>query len=325
MQLLKNERGNMTNTDFPDLGHGGQVEYLTMADGTRIRTACWPSNDKSKGIIVFVNGHREFMEKYVEFFSDILARDYALYAFDNRGQGLSDRLLDDRLKSHADTFDVFSNDLNEFISQKVISDSRARAIPVYLLAHSMGGHICLRYLHDHQGVVSKAVIMAPMIQFNLGGAIIGAILKSLIRFASRLGFEDKFAFGQQNPPSKSHSSIKQKFLTHDDQRYAVEAEIIKSRPDLYVGGATFGWLNAALDSIEKIKAPDYLNKVTIPVLAVLAGKDTVVNTQDSIKLLSQRKNFKVITIDGARHEIYREIDQYRDQLWQEIDDFLAVE
>ncbi|NOZ65804.1 MAG: alpha/beta hydrolase [Alphaproteobacteria bacterium] len=315
----------MTNTNFPDLGYGGQIEYLTMADGTRIRTACWPSNDKSKGIVVFVNGHREFMEKYTEFFPDILARDYALYALDNRGQGLSDRLLDDRLKSHTETFDVFSSDLNEFISRSVLSDSRAQAIPIYLVAHSMGGHICLRYLHDYQGVVSKAIIMAPMIEFNLGGAVIGAILKFLIRFAIRLGFAEKFAFGQKNPPSKSHSSIKQKFLTHDDRRYAVEAEIIKSRPDLYVGGATFGWLSAALDSIEKIRTPGYLNKITIPVLAVLAGKDTVVNTQTSLKIFSGQPNFKVVTIDGARHEIYREIDQYRDQLWREIDGFLAVE
>ncbi|VAV96204.1 Lysophospholipase L2 [hydrothermal vent metagenome] len=315
----------MANTDFPNLGYGGQIEYLAMADGTRIRTAYWPTKENSAGIIVFVNGHREFMEKYTEFFSEILARNYALYALDNRGQGLSDRLLDERLKSHIESFDVFSNDLNEFISKKVISDCRAQEIPIYLVAHSMGGHICLRYLHDFPGVVSKAVIMAPMIEFNLGYGVIAAVLKYLIRFASRKGFAEKFAFGQKNPPSRSHSSIKQKFLTHDDQRYALEEKIIKSFPDLYVGGATYGWLNAALDSIETIETPGYLDEITIPILTVLAGKDTVVNSKTSLELLSGRKNFKVITIDGARHEIYREIDQYREQLWQEIDDFLAVE
>ena len=315
----------MTGTDFSNMDQKGQIKYLTMKDGIKIRTACWPSKGSSKGIIVMVQGHREFMEKYTEFFSDILDRDFALYALDNRGQGLSDRLLPDRLKSHAETFDVFSSDLDEFITRMVMTDPRARELPIYLMAHSMGGHICLRYLHDFPGIISKAVLMAPMIGFNLGGSMILAVLKGVIRFANHIGLADSLAFGQKVLQSKDSRSIKQKLLTHDDRRYADEAKALDANPDLYVGGATFGWLKTALDSMEKIHQPGYLNDITTPLLVILAGDDRVVNSAASRVLLSGYDDIDVITITESRHEIYREADQYRDQLWQKIDGFLAVE
>ena len=34
------------------------------------------------------------------------------------------------------------------------------------------------------------------------------------------------------------------------------------------------------------------------------------------------QNVKVKIIEDARHELYRESDEYRDQMWQAIDQFL---
>jgi alpha-beta hydrolase superfamily lysophospholipase len=41
-------------------------------------------------------------------------------------------------------------------------------------------------------------------------------------------------------------------------------------------------------------------------------------------LMSGYDNIELVTIEGSRHEIYRESDIYRDQLWQKIDQFLGV-
>lgn len=314
----------MMGKNFPDLDHNGQIKYLTTNDGTRLRTASWPSSNDSRGIVILVNGHREFMEKYNEFFSDILGRGFALYALDNRGQGLSDRFLNNRMKSHAENFDIFPSDLNEFISKMVMTDPRAKELPIYLIAHSMGGHICLRYLHDFPEIISKAVIMSPMVSINLGSDVAETALKLIIRIVSRIGFSKNYAFGQGSFLSKESRQIKQKLLTHDDDRYAAEADVIESNPDLYVGGATFGWLNAALDSLNKMQEPGYLDKISIPLLVTLAGDDQVVNSKDSRELLSGHDNINIVTIKGARHEIYRESDKYRNQLWQKIDQFLTI-
>lgn len=308
--------------DFSNLNRTGQIDYLTMQDGTKIRTASWPSQDNSRGIIVLVNGHREYMEKYSEFISELLERNYAVYALDNRGQGLSDRVLPDRSKSHAEDFEFFSNDLNEFISKKVMADPRAEELTINLVAHSMGGHVSLRYLHDFPGIVSKAIIMAPMVGFNMGADFINAVINPVIRFASFLGFDKKFAFGQGNRHTKGHDLIRRTLLTHDRERYDTEVQTIEANPDLYVGGATFGWLNTALNSIDVIHQSGYLDEISTPILVILAGDDHVVNSNASRKLLSGHDDIELVTIEGSRHEIYREIDIFRDQLWQKIDDFL---
>ncbi|MBL4801720.1 MAG: alpha/beta hydrolase [Emcibacter sp.] len=315
----------MTVIDLPNQNRSGQIKYQTMKDGAKLRTASWTSDNNSKAIVILVHGHREFMEKYNEFSADLLGRNFALYALDNRGQGLSDRLLPDRVKSHADRFDIFSEDLNEFISKTVMADPRANELPIYLIAHSMGGHISLRYLHDFPGVISKAVLMSPMIDFNLGISVVKSLLKKTIRLANFIGFKETLAFGQKAFQSKNSRLIKQKLLTHDKRRYASEAELIQSNPDLYVGGATFGWLKAALDSMREMHQPGYLDDISIPLLVILPEKDKVVDSQASRDLLSGYDNIRITTIKGARHEIYREHDEYRDHLWQEIDAFLTVQ
>ena len=315
----------MSWKEFPNFIRPGRVDYFTLQDGHKLRTACWPTEEGSRGIIILVNGHREYMEKYSEFISDLLGRGFAVYTLDNRGQGLSDRLLPNRLKSYSEDFECFSNDLNEFVTNIVMKDPRAKNLPLYLVGHSMGGHVCLRYLHDFPGVIDKAVIMAPMIGFSLGNFLAKAVTTFVIRMARKWGCRKNFAFGQGFEFSKERHLIKQKLLTHDDGRYAQEVDIIGTMPDLYVGGATFGWLDAALNSMEVIQKPNYLREITLPLLVVLAGEDQIVDSQASSDFFSGAgNNITLVTLKGARHEMYRESDLYRDPLWQEIDRFLAI-
>jgi len=312
----------MTKENFPDLHRRGQITYVTMPDGMKLRTASWPSEEDSRGIIVLVNGYREYMEKYAEFISDFLKRGFALYSLDHRGQGLSSRLLPDKMKCHATNFDFFISDLHEVILTNVMSDARAKILPIYLVGHSMGGHICLRYLHDFPGGIDKAVVMAPMIDMNLGRGVARNFLKFIIRFFSRIGLREAFSFGQKTGFPKERHFIKEQLLTHDKERYAVEAQVIEKTPGLYVGGATFGWLDSALDSIQKIQKADFMAPISVPLLAVLAGDDQVVDSQASRAILSDQEGVTLVTIKDARHEIYRESDLYRDQLWQKMAKFL---
>jgi len=301
----------------------GQIEFLAVKDGTRLRTVSWPSEEGCRGIIVLVNGHREYIEKYFEFISDFLKRGFAVYALDNRGQGMSDRPLPDRTKSYIKNFDYFSNDLNEYVTKIVMNDPRAKELPLYLVGHSMGGHICLRYLHDFPGYVSKAFLISPMIEMNFGEGIVKSLLQGLVRFSCRMGLGKMFAPGQGHFFTKESSVLRQRLLTHDNKRYLEETDILESLPDLYVGGATYGWLGAALDSIEKINEDGFLEQINIPVMAALAGDDKLVVSQSAQRLLSCHENMDVVTIKNSRHEIYRESDEYRNQLWQKIDGFLG--
>ena len=55
-------------------------------------------------------GRTEPIEKYLELTGDLLARGFAVLVHDWRGQGLSQRVLPDRLAGHAAGFDAFVGD-----------------------------------------------------------------------------------------------------------------------------------------------------------------------------------------------------------------------
>ncbi len=309
--------------DFPKLTRPGRIGHLTMADGCRLRIASWPSDENSRGIVVLVNGHREYMEKYAEFIADFLKRGYAVYTLDNRGQGLSDRPLNNRLKSHSANFDAFVSDMNEFVTKAVMADPRAGELPLILVGHSMGAHVCLRYLGAFPGRIDRAILLAPMTDFHLGSAVVRKAAGLLVRLVCGLGFGKLFALGQGSVFSKKHHLLKRTLLTHDRARYAIEADIIAANPDLYVGGPTYGWLKAALDSIDKIHEPGFLDRITIPMLVLLAGEEALVDNRASERLFAGRDNIMVAILDGARHEMYRETDALREILWRKITEFLG--
>ena len=91
--------------------------------------------------------------------------------------------------------------------------------------------------------------------------------------------------------------------------------------NLFVGGVTYGWLSGVSKSIAKIKSYGFMEKIKTETLFSLSGDETVVNNQTTLKLISKMQNVKVKTIEDARHELYRESDEYRDQMWQAIDQF----
>jgi len=100
-----------------------------------------------RGSIIFAPGRTEFIEKYMESIADFVSRGFNVLIMDPRGQGLSDRLADDRLKSYVGDFQDYADDL------AFAMESFAPLLPKphILMGHSMGGTVAL------QAVISGAV------------------------------------------------------------------------------------------------------------------------------------------------------------------------
>jgi len=314
----------MTWETFPVLERTGQIEFLEKADGSRLRVGMWPATTNSKGVIVLVSGFREYMEKYSELIDDFLKKGFAVYAMDNRGQGLSHRLVDNRHKSYIDNFESYLDDLHFYVKTKITSEKANEGLPLFLMGHSMGGHISLRYLHDHPGIFDKAVLMAPMIRVDLGNKVRDLITKAVVRIMQAMGLSKQFAPGEGDGMEGGRRMIDRNILTHDKERYDVEEKIFEKTPDLYTGGATIGWMAAAMDSMNKIHAPNYMNDVSLPLLICVAGEDKLLHSSATEKLMMDHDNCKIVRFEHAYHEIYQETDEIRNRLLKEIDDFLAV-
>ena len=55
--------------------------------------------EKSTGTVLLQQGHNEFIEKYLETIQEFIDRGYSVVCFDWRGQGMSERMIDDIHKS----------------------------------------------------------------------------------------------------------------------------------------------------------------------------------------------------------------------------------
>ena len=223
---------------------------------------------------MLLHGQTEFIEKYGEVIGELQARGFTVATFDWRGQGLSSRLTADSRKSHIKDFREYDEDLATFLEQ-VVKPLGAGA-PLGL-AHSMGGHILLRTLHDRPRAFAAAVLTAPMLAVSTRGyprwfangttALMNAIGKSE---AWVLGMEAR---------DPLHMQFEANIVTSDRARFALQQALIEKNPDIRLAGPTWGWLKAASASMARVMAPGYAEAIEPPVLICGAGKDRIVLTE----------------------------------------------
>ena len=203
---------------------GGVVRRITVADGTSLRAARWVPADASRGTVVVLNGRTEYIEKYFEMISQLLERGFAVATLDWRGQGLSDRPLENRQKGWVQSFDLYVSDLHEFFETFV---QPACPEPYRVLSHSMGGNITLRYLRDHPETFVSAIFSSPM--WGIGKtARTPGWTRLLGSAACAVGFGEAYVPGSNDWGAKERV-FETNILTHDPERFARMIELSRSR------------------------------------------------------------------------------------------------
>jgi len=295
------------------------IGRLAIGNGHFLRYGVWKGDrPPESGCVLLLHGRTEFLEKYRETLSELRARHRAAFSFDWRGQGRSSRYLTDPHKGHVPDYAAYDADLSTFITQVFTPQSHP---PRILIAHSMGGHIALRFLHRWAGVFSSAVLISPMIDLFANPSATWAV-RSLSALACRLGMGDRYAIGQSRyrPPKKR--DIPGNPLTSDSRRFLTFHECIRSDPYLALGGVTYGWLHATYRSIQDIHAAGFAEGIRTPILMVTAGADSVVS-RPAQKAYCERLPFcSNAVIADSRHEILMETDAIRACSWERIQHFV---
>jgi acylglycerol lipase len=151
---------------------------LTGAGGTRIFWQSWMPDGEPRALVVIVHGAGEHSDRYVHV-ADALTRDgYGVHALDHRGHGRSEgpRALVDRLDSAV-------GDLDQLVVQ---ASAEHRMAPVYMLAHSMGGTIALRYALLHQARLAGLILSGPLAALEGAPAPLRVVGRVLSVVAPRL-------------------------------------------------------------------------------------------------------------------------------------------
>ena len=296
-----------------------RVIGLATPDQRALRAAIWevPEGQPRRGTCVLLQGFTEFIEKYDEVAGELLARGFTVVSLDWRGQGASERRGYGTRRGHVASFDEYEHDLAILLNQTV---ARMEPAPVIALAHSMGGHILLRYLHDHHRRFVCAVLTAPMLEVDTG-KYSPLVTSMLALFFNLRRPSTRFVFGAEERDPLT-LPFEENRVTSDRARYLRTQDILKARPYLAINGPTFGWLHAALKSMRRLRGRRFAEEITTPLLVFGAGKDRVVHTQAVRDFVKRLPNARYVEFENSEHEILMENDSIRARFWSEFDSFV---
>lgn len=297
---------------------GAAVSEWRAGDGARLRSFAWPAaGSVQRGSILFQSGRGDFFEKYLELFAHWHGRGWGITALDWRGQGGSARIGRHAQTGHVERFADYLMDLEAFAG----GWASAAAGPQVVVGHSMGGHLMLRALTERRLRPAAAVLVAPMLGLKSPlGARGGGMLA---RTMARLGAPDRPAWKANETPLTRAG--RQQLLTFDDARYADELWWRDAQPELVTGPPSWRWVAEAFASTRALERDPRLATLDVPVLALIAEQDGLVDPAAARRVLAKVAGAQVETFgDEARHELLREADPVRSRAIDLIDAFLAT-
>lgn len=311
----------MTNVVEPYLDSIKTAGILSAkTDGHRIYYEYFDIENE-KGSVVILHGFTEFIRKYSEIIYYFSRSGYDVYMIEHYGHGYSERredVAENLSKVAVDDFDVYTNDVKQFVDEVVIPHSGDNKL--VLFGHSMGGGIATRFLEIYPDVFDYAILSSPMIGINLG-SVPEWTAKFLSGSANFFGVGDKYVFGHYDWDAiESFADPDCPATSYPRYSYFFNMRSENEYHQTY--GATWSWLNASLKATEKMVKESEAKKVTIPVLLFQAETDSLVRNDRQLEFASKAERVHVVMCPYAHHEIFNSPDAVANAYWVTVFDFL---
>ncbi len=290
--------------------------YIPMNDNKNIRLAYWKHSSKTHacmGTILLQQGHNEFIEKYYETVQELIDRNFNVICFDWRGQGMSDRMINNMNKQYIENFSIHNEDIN-FIIKNIIKENFQE--PLIGIGHSMGGHILLASQELIKNEFKAIILSAPMLGFKNESLLF--ILVGIMNFFNN---KERY-FPGSKPNMGKETPFDQNDLTSDFDRYTRTQKLVKKQPNLRLWGVTNSWVNAVKENMLRIRKDGWAENIETKILIFNPLKDKVVDSAKTIKMAKKLPNCNIINIENVEHEILMEKDKYRKIFWNSFDNFL---
>ena len=255
--------------------------------GTRARRLAWqswsPAGDQQpKGVVTIAHGYSEHIGRYQHVASRLNASGYMVYGLDHHGHG---RSAGRRGKV---SLQAAVADLDQF----VVTVARARhpEQPQFLLGHSMGGAIALRYAMAHQKRLTGLAISAPLAAVEGGPVLlaIGRILGMVFPAVPVSRVDPRLV-------SRDHQVVKDYIADPLNHHGPVPARVAR---DFIVNVGTLA------DDVKRITLPTLLMWGTADRLCPPSGGELVAANIGSEDLTVER-------YEGLFHEIFNEPEHDR--------------
>jgi lysophospholipase len=289
--------------------------FFKSFDGMKLRYAVFRSGiNVPKGTVVLLQGRNESIEKYFETVRDLNAMGLWVATFDWRGQGGSPHLLKQSRRGHLKRFRDLERDLDTFIEQIVLPDTK---LPFFAVAHSMGALVALKAAPRLTNRIERMVLCAPFVG-AVGLGIPQWLLTFLANGATMLGF----GWVQFNRDTLLTRPFEGNALTSDRERFRRNQAIVAAHPQLALGPPTARWMAEMIEAITVTDTLEHLKRITIPTLVLAPAQDGIVPYASYEGLSSRFRASRLLTIPGARHELFQERDLFRSQALAAIEAFV---
>jgi alpha-beta hydrolase superfamily lysophospholipase len=257
--------------------------------GLHLYYRAWECAEATAGLIV-VHGLSDHSGRFSDIGQRLAGNGVNVYAFDLRGHGASEGR-----RGHSARFDYFLQDVERF--RREVESLTVGALPLFILGHSMGGLITLRYIEEYDVALRGAVLTSPWLATGpsiprwkiLGAGVLNKILPSL----------------------PIDAGINPEFLSHDPDivvQYREDPLVHrKITPRLFMEASTA--MGLALHRSDRIR---------IPLLFLLAGDDQIVDTRrsESFARSLSAPDVTVRVLTDYYHEVLKDFD--RGQALKEI-------
>lgn len=292
--------------------HGGEAFWVRAEDGVRLRVGVWPParGTEVKGSVLLFPGRSEYVEKYGPTAADLAQAGYATLVIDWRGQGLSERPCKDPMVGHVGDFAEYQRDVRAMVAAAAELDLPG---PFHLLAHSMGGCIGLRALHEGLAV-ERAAFSAPMWGLKLSPLMrpaVGALAATL----GLMGLSCLRMPGTSGQTYVLEAKFEDNQLTGDHAMWELMAMQVRAVPELALAGPSVGWVRAALREtaeLGRMKAPE------VPTITFLGSRERIVDPAPIHRLMGRWPHGRLIEVAEAEHEVLMETPETRALVMREL-------
>lgn len=262
---------------------------VSAADGLELVWQAWVP-DEPRGAIVIVHGLAEHSSRYRETGEFLCSNGWAVFTGDLRGHGLSPD-VPGAGRVHVKRFDDYFNDVEAFID---LARDACPGLPLFLLGHSMGGLIAIRYVLERPAGVAGAIISSPALGTHPDFQP-PVLLKLLVGVLSRLA-----------PKLLVKSELDTNAISHDP------AVVRAYMDDPLVSQKVSARWYAEMMKAMKIARRE-AGSLSVPMLLMQSGADRLVDPSAPARWAAAAPDghVELVTWDGFYHEMLNEPEKDR--------------
>lgn len=276
---------------------------------------------QARGWVALSHGFAESAAKYAELIWYFVQEGYNVAICDHRGHGNSCRQVKELWLTHVERFTDYTDDYAYFLRRIVVP--RLDGLPLYFVGHSMGGAIAALTTELNPDLpVKKLILSSPMIAPQTMG-IPRWLSLLMTRFFILIGRGDRCLFNQRIFTGEEDFDSDWCCATSYN-RYLWYLGVQRKNEQYQNNAATYRWAQESMLVGKKILKPEHLANLTMPILLLQAGRDTMVVNSKQDELISKVPNGCMVRFPTAKHEIFRSEDQVVKQFMEEIFHFIEA-